>query len=80
MRWWTDEDDGTYFIRIILQVNFLEQLYWCEYNFTEEQCGRQLEILIEAWTFTNTMVRKRDSFKGTGSGDRRNDKIYKNSY
>jgi hypothetical protein len=74
VRWWTDEDDGTYFVRIMLQVNFLEQLYWCEYNFTEEQCGRQLEILIEAWTFTNTMVRKRDSFKGTGSGDRQNDK------
>ncbi len=59
----------------VLQVNFLEQLYWCEYNFTKEQCGRQLEILIEAWTFTNTMVRKRNSFKGTGSGDRQNYKI-----
>ena len=37
-------------------MGILGELYWCEYNFTEDQCGQQLEILIEAWTFTNTMV------------------------
>ena len=41
---------------IYCEVGMFESLYWCEYNFTEEQCDQEVEILIEAWTFTNTMV------------------------
>jgi hypothetical protein len=37
-------------------VGQVEQLYWCEYNFTEEQCGQEVELLIEAWTLSNSMV------------------------
>jgi hypothetical protein len=38
------------------------------------------EPILGFLPFTNTMVRKRDSFKGTGSGDRQNDKMDKNGY
>jgi hypothetical protein len=38
------------------KVGMVGQAYWCEYSMTEELCGQEVEILIEAWTFTNAMV------------------------
>jgi hypothetical protein len=50
------------------QVGMLGEVYWCEYNITEELCNQQLEILIEAWTFTNAMVSNLFIFIGKSMG------------